>query len=313
MLNMFRTAIVFVFIACQQGESGHVVPRIEPNRQAVETANTREVLTSLEAGENCHSSGLESVQDVFWSGKVGRSCIFWSRTDLVVKEDSEKGTISFWREPTEKQYDRWKEDNTTLRCDYGRDFKLLAVFGSFITFFDQESIVCGTASHHTNVLTVDLAKTKSLPTLNSSQTVTERIGLRRFFSEFSIFEGMLESSELSTTIRSLDPHDRPSDLDELLTLTEQRDNKLLPADYALNSDLSEFAFSDIENGMIVVRLFLMPTSGYNSTSLRYFDIRLPIPPELAVELSKSAAGNEGFLLNGRELGMLETTRFLRTR
>ena len=141
----------------------------------------------------------------------------------------------------------------------------------------------------------------------------ERIGLRRFFSESSIFEGMLESSELSTTIRSLDPRDRPSNLDELLKLTDQRDNKLLPADYALNSDLSNFAFSEIDSGMITVRLFLMPTSGYNSTSLRYFDIRLPIPPEFAAELSKSAAGNEGFLLNGRDLGMLKTTRFLRTR
>lgn len=251
-------------------------------------------------------------QEVFWTGKVDRCVLEWSRTDLLVKDDSAKATISLWREPAVKKYDRWKGGNTSLRCDYNRDFKLLAVFGSFITFFDQESIVCGTASHFTNVLTVDLAKTKSLPTLNSSQTVTEKIGLRSFFSESSIFEGMLESAELSTTIRDFDPRDRPSNLDDLLKLTEQRDNKLLPADYALNSDLSEFAFSEIENGMIVVRLFLMPTSGYNSTKLQYFDIRLPIPPELAVELSKSAAGNEGFLLNGRELGVLETTSFQRS-
>jgi len=205
---------------------------------------------------------------------VGGKKIVWSNEDFTILGSRNK--YFSWRQDAVQNFENLGLDSG--HCSYIRDFQILSIVGTFVSIQDLESIICGIHSDFLHIETFDLSKESDFAD-RKSFTESAKTTLKDIFSKEVLFHGLLENRKIKSFLRR--NASAPTDLDSLLRIIENEYNLRAAGDYALSSDLDSFAFyKRADQGRIIVRLFLEPTSGYNAGSSKSLDIILPITDDL---------------------------------
>lgn len=258
------------------------------------TAPSLEITRSLK-NDRCEPDAMTSVDLSIWTGFSRTKKIAWNKKDLLISDRSEGSLYSFWRNRAVEDFSNLKRDSTGLKCLYGRDLQVLSIVGDLISISDRLSIDCGTDSSFLNFLTFDLSTVENMPTLNSANSVRS-VSLKELFSNEDLFAAISKTLEMTELIKSERFDRRPKDLAALLALISEKYSYHKAGDFALSEELENFAFVSTQQDKVVVRLFVLPTSGYNAKSYKHIDIWLPRPGGLAIQLDRAAEFKEGFLL-----------------
>jgi hypothetical protein len=240
-----------------------------------------------------------STQDKdIWVDQSGGFTIRWSTSDIIVhpldnvqevrfsaKDLAQKDlqdTLNMAREPSDK------ENRLAL---YERDFTLLSVVGSIVSFQDHSFISFKHEAHpagETRFTAIDLARSG------------ERVQLTEFFSEPVILQALLADPLIQEALRHAENADPPKTLSELIARTSPGVFGFKEFCYAISDDLlTRFAFHHIEGNKVAVRIGLSG-AGPCREALTQLGLLLPIPDALQSALALAESGKEGFLMKDQK-------------
>lgn len=271
----------------------------ENDRSSIVTASSPSNSTEDRAKDDCDAIAKADLRSDIWTGVSGKRSFSWNTVDLSISNGPGGSMQSFWRSRVVEDFSNLKRDSRGLRCLYDRELTLLSVVGDLISVSDLASIYCGTNSSFANFLTFDISKVENMPTLNSNVAV-EHVSLKQLFPSEQLFSGLARSREVNELIKLERSNRRPRNLAELLQLISEKYNRHRAGDYALSVEMENFAFVELRRNKVRVRLFVMPTSGYNANTSKYIDIELPKPKNIATQLERASVTKEGFLLRDQQ-------------
>lgn len=262
-----------------------------------------------------------SIEKTIWKGESGGMPIEWTTVDLYAQ--SAAGTESVFAPLVKKGFEDFAavqvegdqpETAQTIKqgqvegCEYGRDFEVLSVVGTLVSFEDQYHDHCGGShpSADTRFTTVDLAKPgqvlyargKDTPMMNvDPANLGKVVKLTDYFAEQNILRALLADPVIKKALANLDASVSPQTLTELIELCAKDDYELGDSGFELRPDfLTRFAFHHVEGDKVAVRIGLPPHYGANRTQHQQLGLLLPIPPALQQPFALAATRQEGFLM-----------------
>lgn len=283
------------FVNCQDSLlNSNTSQNIENNVCVFTSPMPVNINSSTDDRKDLQSKNVAKNENIFWEGKSGNYYMVWSNRDLYLSNDKNSRQKSFWKSIVLEDFDKLSETSKGLKCGYVRNFELLSVVGNFITFYDTEIIICGIPSTFPNIITLDVSKTQQLPKLNTTTDDIDVIKLTDIFSNEEIFHAVSNNKKIKAFLKKLSKY--PETLDDLLKLIDTEYNLHEAGDYYLSNLLDNFAFNYIKDDKVSIRLFLMPTSGYNQSTTQKIDLLLPIPDKMKSEIYNASELKEGFLM-----------------
>jgi len=281
-------ACSIVFVACQlkgatEGAEGQALPLPAKSQTSVTNLNM--------------TPGVAEKERVLWEGRIADGDLRWTDYDLYFLSDGRR--TSLWRDNVSKEFFEMSSGWSGMpHCNYYRKFKILSIVGSLATIYDLESVACGSHSELLKIQTVDLSASKKLPSLHLPSS-GDGVSLRDLFAADEIFRALTSNQTIKAFLQTRDTRSTPKTLDDLVRVIGEEYDQRVAGDYALGNELSSFAFLKIAKDDVVVRLFLMPTSGYNAETTKYLDVLLPIPNSLEQPLRKADKLENGFLIDSQ--------------
>ena len=236
-------------------------------------------------------------QDI-WVDQSGGFTIRWSTSDIIVhpldnvqevrfsakylaQKDLED-TLNMAREPSDQ------ENRLAL---YERDFTILSVVGSIVSFQDHHFISFKHEAHpagETRLTAIDFARSG------------EGVQLTEFFSEPVILHALLADPLIEEALRNAGNPDTPKTLSELIARTSPGVFGFKGFCYSISDDLlTRFAFHHIEGNKVAVRIGLSG-AGPCREAFTQLGLLLPIPDALKGALALAESGKEGFLMKDQK-------------
>lgn len=256
------------------------------------------------------------VGDVIWKGESSGLNIRWTTVDLYMQTAT--GVQGIWEPLVEKGFEDYEaisaDDGTgeplpVMDCDYERNFVVLSVVGTLVSFEDSYYVGCEREAHpsiDTRFTTIDLAKSGDLlyalgqdtPMMDVDLTSSGKIvKLTDYFAEVDILRALLADRVVQKALATLKITMQPQTIEELLTLFAPNNYELGDSWYELRPDfLTRFAFHHIEGDRVAVRIGLPPAYGFNRALHLQLGLLLPIPKEMREHLVLAAKRQEGFLM-----------------
>ncbi len=198
-------------------------------------------------------------------------------------------------------------------CVYERQFRLMSVIGSWLSFEDAVYAFCEGWAHpavETRFTSIDLTKpgpveyapSAGLPPIDVDVAgLGKAAKLTDLFPESTILQALLDDPVLKQAWPVADPSKIPRSLGELSQRLADRPVEVgdclfrFPADF-----LTRFAFHHRANGRVAVRLGLPPKLAPCRTYHAQLGLALAIPDALKTPLALAASGRAGFLMRDRE-------------
>jgi hypothetical protein len=245
-----------------------------------------------------------------WKGRSGGIEIEWTTEDLFAKSDQQVERI--FNSLAKRGYDQFLADISTVdktkgrsnNCEYRRDFELLSVVGTLISFADNEYVDCGGAHPTTEVrfTTIDLARPDEVFYGEGENAMDidfrkpgKAVKLIDYFPESDVLNALLADRVIKRALANARISSPPRTLASLSEIFAKNDYVLNETEVSLRPDfLTRFAFHHIEGDMVAVRLNL-PSIAFAYRS-QQIGLLLPIPSELRQPLALTAIGQEGFFM-----------------
>ncbi len=261
---------------------------------------------------------VKTDEKIIWLGNSGNYFIKWTNQDLTYQSPSK--TISLFSWMAEEDMKIICEDHHTPKepcgclkdridvCSIERGFQLLSVVGTLISFKDAYTGIGGTmldarSLRHT---TVDISKdrnslyqeTKYGMSLSfDSPKSNFAVSLTDLFDDKEILAELLKDESIHQILEEKEMLDGLRSASDLVKLIEERGQEILVDGYKYRLDedfLTSFAFYDIENEKVLVKLSLpYARSSYNHKEII---LKLTIPPKLKTPLTLAEQQKEGFLM-----------------
>ena len=264
---------------------------------------------ALKADQNSPSGARAEVPGKsIWKGNSGGVEIDWTTADLFSRSGGNLEKI--FQPVAEKGHEEFLADlkgvtptkGQSHNCDYRRDFELLSIVGSLVSFQDTEYSDCGGAhpTTETRFTAVDLKREGSVVYQygESVDVDVDRPGkavkLTDYFQESEILKALLADPVISEALKEAGVATPPKTLAALPEVFA-KNGYLINGELSLRPDfLTRFAFHHLEGDMVAVRLNLPSIAfGYRSQQL---GLLLPVPAVLKHSLASAASGEEGFLI-----------------
>lgn len=286
MIRIYRIitcfAMTLLFIACAPPVE---VPQYRKNPSVLSQSTN----DHIPLNEEIVISTLRETQAeiLFWSGKVAGYDVRWLSDDLVL---SDGNTRISWRGNVQREFKTLQRDNSGLHCSYDRGLKVLSIVGDFVSIYESRSIICGVPSHFQDVLTLDLKEPFHWPDDDAGRR--DGVRLTDLFPEQNIFQALARHE----IVRGCLGGSSEPDLRAMLQAIEEQCNGKSFGYYGLSADLDHFAFLEVRDEVIIVRVYLFPTSGVNDTRMANIDIVLPIPAKLSQDLVVERTKAQGFTI-----------------
>lgn len=267
------------------------------------------------------------AEKTIWTGQSGGFVIHWTTSDIRAQSSGKAGQVLFSVIPlaqrgfedfsaTMKDPDAGAED-----CLYERNFRILSVVGSIVSFEDVYDSFCrGWAypSAETRFTAIDLAKPGEIAYTNTGgfppidvdlSKLGKVVKLTDFFSEDEILKALLADSVIKKALPNSGASQPPQTLHELYQLLKKQSLEIGECVYRFPEDfLTRFAFHHLEKGQVAVRIGLPPNSEPCRALYAQLGILLPIPESLKTPLALAASGKEGFLMRAwKEISGNQTT------
>ena len=258
------------------------------------------------------SKGEQNVTGkIIWSGMFGGFGIQWTKDDLFVQSVS--GLERTWAPLAKKGFDEFAADvaktnqtdgRSSNNCDYQRDFRVLSIVGTLISFQDEEYSDCG-GLHPTTYrrfTTIDLAKPGAISYGRGEEAMDAdltRVGkvvkLTDYFNEGDVLRALLKDRVIQQALIEAGVSAPLRTLAELPELFSKNDYILSGSELELRPDfLTRFAFHHVEGEKVAIRINLPSlASAYRAKQI---GLLLPIPPSLQQPLTLAATQREGFLM-----------------
>lgn len=243
-----------------------------------------------------------------WRGNSGGVEIDWTTADLFSRSG---GNIEKIFQPVaEKGHEEFLADlngatptkGQNHNCEYRRDFEVLSIAGSLVSFQDTEYSDCGGAhpTTETRFTAVDLKREGSVPyqygeTIDVDMNQPGKVvKLTDYFQESDILNALLADPVIGEALKEAGVSTPPKTLAALPEVFA-KNGYLIKGELSLRPDfLTRFAFHHLEGDMVAVRLNLPSIAfGYRSKQI---GLLLPVPAVLKQPLASAASGEEGFLM-----------------
>ena len=253
-----------------------------------------------------------------WKGVSGGFQIEWTTDDLVSTSGDKIERI--FQPLAKRGYDEFVADikGSLKNCDYRRDFKVLAIVGSLITFEDTEYSDCGGAHPSTEMrfTMIDLSRPGEVfygHGENAMDADLQKPGkvvkITDYFAESDLLNALLADRVIKRALAEAGVSSSPQTLSALPEIFARNDYVLNETELSLRPDfLTRFAFHHLEGEMIALRLHL-PSIAFAYRS-RQLGLLLSIPAELRQPVALAATRREGFLMREPPPGIRnQFTRF----
>jgi hypothetical protein len=260
---------------------------------------------------------LNDAQRLIWTGRSGGFTIQWSATDINARRAGGPALFSA-KSLAQSGFKEFRDVNTdgatgqADKCIYQRNFTLLSVVGSIISFRDNYYTSCEGEAHpggETRYTAIDLVKPGAVSYKEEMEfdlnDPGQAVKLTDIFDETDIFNALRNDSLVKEALA-----DSPSQPRSLSELVESFGGDVSDKHcYSVDRDMfTRFAFHHLENGKVAVRLGLSG-AGPCRENLTEIGILLPIPPSLKTALAQADAGKEGFLMKDlKKISNGQTTR-----
>jgi hypothetical protein len=262
-------------------------------------------------------SGQDSQQQqkltgkTIWKGFSGGVEIEWTADDLFSKSAEKVERI--FKPLAKRGYDEFLADVSagdktkevgTKNCDYRRDFEVLSIVGTLISFKDNEYSDCGGAHPTTEMrfTTIDLARPSEVfygQGENAMDADLRRPGkvvkLTDYFAASDVLNALLADRVIKRALAGAGISSPPRTLASLPEIFAKDGYVLNETELTLRPDfLTRFAFHHIEGDTVAVRLNL-PSIAFAYRS-QQIGLLLPIPSQLREPLALAVIGQEGFMM-----------------
>jgi hypothetical protein len=244
-------------------------------------------------------------EKVFWRGRFENVTAEWTDRNFRIIDNSRNEVRTDWRKSVAEEFEARRADSQGLRCDYYVGLRVLSVVGNLATFYQEELIRCGIASWFVRIKTLDL--TKAGPNLYRDMEDAPGVLLNDLFPERDILDSLERQPLLKGFLSGRSGEAK--NVAELLELVQEEYVRKAFGDYALGPELDAFVFRSLTNGRVSVRLFLLPTAGYNASTTEHLDIILPVPNSLKADMEASRLSKGGFFFDSRGRERKATSEF----
>ena len=260
-----------------------------------------------------------------WKGASGGFEIEWTTEDLFSRSGGK--TERILQPLARRGYEEFSADvnrsdqtkgSPSNNCDYRRNFEVLSIVGSLVTFQDTEYSDCGGAHPSTEMrfTLIDLGRPGEVfygQEENALDVDLQRPGkalkITDYFAESDILNALLADRVIKRALAEGRVSSPPQSLAALPELFAKNEYVLPETELSLRPDfLTRFAFHHIEGDMVALRLNL-PSIAFDYRSSQ-IGLLLPIPARLKQSLALAATGQEGFLMsNAPSANRNQITRF----
>lgn len=281
------------------------------NSTSSETTERLPQLAATPSGQNSSSEAPSKITGKpIWESMSGGVEIEWTADDLFSKKGEKIERI--FQPLAQRGYETFvaglksddKNRNQIHNCDYRRDFEVVSVVGSLVTFGDTEYSDCGGA-HPTTLMrftAIDMARDGEVVYGQGENAMSVDLGksgkvvkLTDYFSEADVLKALLADQVIRDALIEAGVSTPPRTLAELPEIFAKNDYELTATEWELRPDfLTQFAIHHFNGDMVAVRLNLPSNAfAYRNTQL---GLMLPIPAVLRQPLALAALGQEGFLM-----------------
>lgn len=255
-------------------------------------------------------SSPQTTGKTIWKGFSGGIEIEWTTEDLFAKSGQKVEQI--FSSLAKRGYDEFLDDISTVdktkgrstNCDYRRDFELLSVVGTLVSFRDNEYVDCGGAHPTTEMrfTTIDLARSGEVVYGQGDNAMDvdlqkpgKAVKLTDYFADSDVLTTLLADRVIKRALANAPVSSPPRTLASLPEIFAKSDYVLNKTEVSLRPDfLTRFAFHHIEGDMVAVRLNL-PSIAFAYRS-QQIGLMLPIPSELRQPFALAAIGQGGFFM-----------------
>jgi len=269
-------------------------------------------------------AGQSVTGRTIWSGINGGLDIRWTTDDLFVQ--SGNGYERIWAPLAKKGFEEFAADvartnsaegGTANNCDYKRDFQILSIVGTLISFQDEEYSDCGGLhpSTYRRFTAVDVSRPGEILYGQREEAMdadlkrsSKIVKLTDYFNEQHIVNALSADRVIQQALTEAGVSGPPPSLAALPELFAKNNYILSGTELELRPDfLTRFAFHHIEDGKVAVRINLPSLSA--AYRAQQIGLLLPIPPSLQQPFDMAVTGRGGFLL--REMPRTARNQFTR--
>jgi hypothetical protein len=185
-----------------------------------------------------------------WRGRSGGIDIWWTTVDLYYQDDS--GVKGIWGTLARKDFEDFdaslREDaraGEKMDCDYNREFEVLSVVGSLVSFADYYADFCRGGAHpgaDIRFTTIDLKKAGELLYARGKDASGMDVDLKEsgkvikltdYFPEEEILRTLLDDAVVKRALATLYSPRKPKTLAELPELFAENDYELGDSQYEI--------------------------------------------------------------------------------
>lgn len=267
-------------------------------------------IVATQPGQNSPPQGSQEITGkTIWKGVSGGTEIEWTTDDLFAKSGNKVERM--FESLAKRGYDEFLADvaanktkGVTGKCDYRRDFEVLSIVGTLVSFTDDEYSDCGGAhpTTQTRFTMIDLARPGEVVYGQGENAMDvdlqkpgKAVKLTDYFNESDILNALLADRVIKRALAYAGVSSPPKTLAALPEIFAKNDYVLNQTELSLRPDfLTRFAFHHIEGDMVAVRLNL-PSIAFAYRS-QQIGLLLPIPSQLRQPLALAAIGRDGFLM-----------------
>jgi len=251
--------------------------------------------TALIADQGCPERPL-------WIGQSGGFIVQWCKDDITAHPVGNPTRLLFSAKSIARNSFEYESamvaeayGQENRLSEYERDFTVMSMVGSIITFKDHYYTSLKREAHpagETRYTAIDLAKQGEVDPASPGEVVK----LTDFFMESDILHALLADPLIGEALKNADEQDISRR--DLSALIEELSGPAVSEKYCyeISDDLlTRFAFHHIEKGKVAVRIGLSG-AGPCRESLTEIGILLPIPERLKRAFALAESGKEGFLM-----------------
>ncbi len=258
---------------------------------------------TLVAGSPPGQSPLKADQAI-WVGESRGFKIVWTEADIKVHSLEFPNRIVFSaRSLANQEFSRIKASEIKYGfkeryCEVVCSYKILAVAGPILSFFEGEDIDCEKTAHPSatnRFTTIDLKK--------PADVSKKRVKLTDYFPEQAIYQALLADPRVRQALAGREPPLPPSpqSLAELYASLKDAPLEDGECNYGLPKDfLTRFAFHHLAGDKVAVRLALPYWGEVCRGQYLELELLLPVPEILRESLALAQTGKAGFLMQDQE-------------
>lgn len=232
-----------------------------------------------------------SPPDPIWTGTSGEFHIEWTTADIrISRQDKPAETLLSLRSMAAAEWNKMSAETAEQNLEMQVTYRLLSVVGPYLSYEEANYCDCGGA-HPTEVKrfrTIDLGKIKPDGPMP--------VSLTDLFLEKDIFAALASDKLVQSALRQTRTP-KPRALAELLDAIDYRTGRVGDCGYLFSRELLQsFAFYDIREGKIAVRISLPYEAEVCRGQMTQLGILLPIPEKLRGYLGAAQRKTGGLLM-----------------